>query len=239
MFRIFVFGFLQQVKSPVEAERWYVRFHTQEVLRNWGPWMARYETYRTFEPPVESKRFGAVGAFYTEHWWRSIEDYDEARACSNPTTPVTASLTEPPLPATPLVQVMTPARPTENFLDKKPPAPEEMPIIRWLRAFKYPEGVSAQEGDKWYLQTYSQQVKQQAGLLKYVCYTCVPGASMHRVEELWYRDLDAWRKAVVESPPSYTPPSWAKKEEPFVDMTSTFVRLKPTWDWFRERPFSP
>jgi hypothetical protein len=43
-----------------------------------------------------------------------------------------------------------------------------------------------------------------------------------RVCEYWYRDFDAWRKAVLESPPEYTPPPW-KGEYPFVDMASTFV----------------
>ena len=43
-----------------------------------------------------------------------------------------------------------------------------------------------------------------------------------RMCENWYTDFDTWRKAVLESPPEYTAPSWGG-EYPFVEITSTFI----------------
>jgi hypothetical protein len=43
-----------------------------------------------------------------------------------------------------------------------------------------------------------------------------------RVNEYWYKDFDAWRKAVLDSPPKYTAPSWGG-QYPYVEMISTFL----------------
>jgi hypothetical protein len=43
-----------------------------------------------------------------------------------------------------------------------------------------------------------------------------------RINEYWYENFAAWRKAVIESPPKYTLPSWGGKY-PFVEIERTFV----------------
>jgi hypothetical protein len=53
-----------------------------------------------------------------------------------------------------------------------------------------------------------------------------------RVNEYWYKDLAAWRKAVIESPPEYTAPPWGG-EYPFVEMASTFIGYKPDIDFLK------
>lgn len=53
-----------------------------------------------------------------------------------------------------------------------------------------------------------------------------------RVNEYWYTDFDAWRKAVIESPPEYTAPPWGG-EYPFVEMGSTFIKYMPDVDFLR------
>ncbi|MBI4267567.1 MAG: hypothetical protein HY662_02150 [Chloroflexi bacterium] len=245
MIRTWIFGMLSKISNDAERERYYFRIHGAEYTYLWGPWMTRYDTFRAYEPPQEARRFGAVAAYFTEQWFQSVEDYEGTRSggvfSTTPWTPTTTEDKESGAASRPSVlgSALTAAKPTQDLLGKKPPTPEEMPIIRWLRAFKYPDGVSVEDGDKWYLQTYAEQAKQQTGLLKYVSYAGIHTSQMHRVDEMWYQDFAAWRKAVIESPPRYTPPSWEKKEEPFVDMTSTFVRLKPSWDLLRERPWTP
>jgi hypothetical protein len=83
------------------------------------------------------------------------------------------------------------------------------------------------------------EVKQQPGLLKYVSHRLLENppirTSWQRVEELWFENFDSWRKAVVVTPPHYTPPPW-RKEEPFVDMVSAFVKDKPDVDFLRDKP---
>lgn len=225
-------------KSMIEADRWYYRFHSKETLRFVGPWLRRYETYRAYEPPPEAERFGVRNGRLGELWYDSLEAWIEAAPNSRPYTP-------PPPAAvanrTPGARTMVPARPTEDFLGKEP-TPEEVTILRWYCVFKYPDGVPLEEGEKWYLEVHSQEVKQQPGLLKYVSHRTVEQPPFpipwHRVSELWYEDFAAWRKAVIDSPPRYTLPPWGK-EEPFVDMVSIFVGYKPTVDFLRDKPTIP
>ena len=143
--------------------------------------------------------------------------------------------------AAPSASAIVPAMPTEDFLGKEP-IPEERPILRWVCLFKYPEGVSVEDGEKWYLEVQSQEVKQQSGLLKYVSHRALEDSPMPspwlRVSELWYEDFDAWRTANVDAPPHYTSPPWTDGGS-FLDVASTFVRPKPDIDFLRDNPLIP
>ena len=48
-----------------------------------------------------------------------------------------------------VIMVNVPATPSEDLLGKGTSF-EEKTILRWLIAFRYPEGVSVEEGDDWY-----------------------------------------------------------------------------------------
>ncbi|MDP2855501.1 MAG: hypothetical protein Q8N90_00015 [bacterium] len=61
-------GFLNGV-NEIDALRWYLRFHSKEVVRFVGPWLRRYETFKTYPPTPEARKFGAIGGFYTELWY--------------------------------------------------------------------------------------------------------------------------------------------------------------------------
>jgi len=230
-------GFLDGV-DPIEADRWYFRFHSKECVRFFGPWLRRYESYRAYHPPPEAERFGVRRGRLTELWYDSVESFIEAKPFSWPyTRPSFNRFVEAP----PAAGAIVPAMPTEDFLGRAP-APEERPILRWVCAFKYPESVSVEEGEKWYIDTHSREVAQQPGLLKYVSHRAVEKSPMPsrwlRVSELWYENFDAWRRAAIESPPKYTRPPW-DKEEPFVDIASTFVGYKPDVDFLKDNPVIP
>ena len=77
MIRQIVSGFLHG-HDPIVAERWYYRYHCKEVVRAFGPWLRRYETYKTLPPPPQDERFGVQGGFLTELWYANLEDYVEA-----------------------------------------------------------------------------------------------------------------------------------------------------------------
>ncbi|HUV44578.1 MAG TPA: hypothetical protein VMW13_07095 [Dehalococcoidales bacterium] len=231
-------GFLDGV-DPIEADRWYFRYHYKECLRFFGPWLRRYESYRAQEPPPEAERFGVRRGRLTELWYDSIESFIEAKPFSWPFT--RSSFTRVSNNAQPAAGAMVPAMPTEDFLGKAP-TPEERPILRWVCVFRYPEGVSLEDGEKWYLDVHSREVAQQPGLLKYVSHSALKDSPMPspwvRVSELWYEDFDAWRKANIDSPPGFTSPPWADSE-PFVELASTFVRYKPDVDFLKDNPLIP
>jgi hypothetical protein len=159
----------------------------------------------------------------TELWYASVEDFIEARPNSRPYTFAPWFATTPPHAIAAGV-TMVPAMPTEDFLGREP-TPEERHILRWYCLIKYPDGVSLDEGERWYLNVHSQEIKQQTGLLRYVSHRTIVDPPIdtpwHRLVELWYEDFAAWRKAVIDAPPHYTPPPWTK-QEPFMESVSNF-----------------
>lgn len=230
-------GFLNGV-NPIEADRWYFRYHCRECVRFFGPWLRRYESYRALEAPPEAGQFGVRHGRMTELWYDSAESFMEARPFSRPFTrpAFTRSVKAPPAAST-----LVPAMPTEDFLGKEP-TPEERPILRWVWLLRYPDNVPISEGERWYLETHSREISEQPGLLKHVSHRALENSPMPspwlRVSELWYEDFDAWRKANIEAPPSYTAPTWAANE-PYPVIASTFVGYKPDVDFLRDNPLIP
>lgn len=236
MIKMTAIGFLNGVERS-EADRWYFRYHSKECVRYFGPWLRRYESYRAFEPPSAAGPWRPLGGRLTELWWESVESFQESKPFSWPFTPQAFSRASRAPQGS---GVVVPAMPTEDFLGKYP-APEKRPILRWVWVFRYPEGVDVAEGEKWYLDVHAQETCRQEGLLRFVSHRAVeplllPGSI--RVSELWYEDMDSWRKATVESPPDYTPPPWSK-EAPFLDLQSTFVGYKPDVDFLKDNPAIP
>jgi len=232
-------GFLNGI-DEILAERWYFRFHYREVVRFVGPWLRRYESFKAYEPPSEAKALGVLGGRMTELWYASVQDFVEADANNRPYTWAPWMRNAPPqaiVGGTALV----PARPTEDFLGKEP-TPEEKTILRWYRLVKYPDGVSAKDGEKWYLEIHSREMKEQPGLLRYISHRVLENSPLqtpwHRVEEMWYENLDTWHKAVIDSPPKYTAPPWTK-QEPFMDSVSNLIKYKPDIDFLKDNPIIP
>jgi chalcone isomerase len=153
-----------------------------------------------------------------------------------------------------------PGEPTDDFLGAGLRY-NETTILRWLMFYKYPEGVPVEEGEKWFLDVHAKEVMKQPGLIRYFSSRTLTmegplptpppgtrpfypnpsplfGAKWHRVSEQWYEDSKGWRKAVIESPPKYTKPKWAKYDkypffEPNVDFVSTFILEWPTDDFIK------
>jgi len=232
-------GFLNGVDETV-GERWYFRYHAKEVVRFVGPWLRRYETFKAYAPPPEAIALGAMGGRTTELWYANVEDFIEARPNDRPYT-FESWMAALPARAMTAGVTMVPAMPTEDFLGREP-TPEAINILRWYRLIKYPRGVSVEDGEKWYLGVHAQEAKQQPGLLRYVSHRVLENPPIrtpwHRLEELWYENLIAWRAAVIDSPPKYTPPPW-KSEPPFVDSVSNFIKYKPDIDFLRDNPAIP
>ncbi len=225
--------------SPTQADRYYFRFHSKEVVRATGPWLRRYETYRALDAPPEADRFGIRRGRLTELWYSSVDDWREANPYGRPYTPPAGGW-EAFFGRNGAVTIV-PAMPTEDFLGKEP-MPEERPILRWYQIFKYPDGVSLEEGDAWYLRVHAEEMKQRSGLLRFVSHRVLENPPFstpwQRVSELWYEDVSAWHEAIGRTAPQFTPPSWSRTP-PFVDMVSTFVGYKPDVDFLRDDPTIP
>jgi hypothetical protein len=233
-----VFVFESGVNS-IDADRYYFRYHSKEVVRFLGPWLRRYETYRAFDAPAEADQFGMRRGRLTELWYDNVDDWKEAAAYARPYTPPPGGWEA--FFGTNGAVTIVPAMPTEDFL-RKEPTPEERPILRWYQVFKYPEGVSIEEGERWYVEAFAEEMKKQPGLLRFVSHRVLAHSPFptpwHRVSELWFEGFAAWREAVIAGAENFTPPKW-RVAFPFVDMVSTFVGYKPDVDFLNDNPTIP
>ena len=252
-------GGLSNAPSEEDLERYYLGVHGPEVVRTSGPWIRRYQVWLPYVPPDDAvERFGAVRGRYVEMWFGSVEEYLDRPGMGggenlfNETPPITNNKGGAVLPweeenpdigpDVKRVLVMVPAKPTETFFNSSPER-EDTKFIRWVTAIRYPEGVSVEDGEKWFLEVHAREAVKQPGLLKFVSYRVMEELSKNkmpwkidrmwsRINEYWYEDFDAWRKAVIESPPEYTSPSWGG-EYPFVEMRSTFIPYMPYYDFLK------
>jgi hypothetical protein len=245
-------GVFDNAPSQAEGDWFYLRYHGPEIVRLSAPWMTRYQLWLPYEPPEEAVAlFGAVRGRYAELWYRE-DDYLDRPELSGITMP---PFRENSTRKSGQTNVMVPANPTDVFYDSDP-HPEKTSILRWITFIAYPDGVSEEAGEKWFKEVYAKEAVKQPELLKFVSHKVwknenpdvtiadVPTGDMDmpagmpamkqwvRMCEYWYTDFDAWRKAVLDSPPDYTAPPWGGSY-PFVDMASTFIPYYPDVDFLK------
>jgi hypothetical protein len=243
MIKTIIFHHLLDMNDLPAAERWFHRYHVPEVLRN-RP--LSYVSYRAVPAPPGAEAFGYFN--YKVHENISLGEHEQ---------PLGLTAMTPEVVPLKVAMIDVPATPTEDFLGRGTSI-EERTILRWLIAFKYPQGVSVEEGDAWYLNVHAKQVLHQPGLTRFFSYRVIssrqfgkngassflhPQSTMlggwHRVSEQWYENGRSWAESVLEAPPAYTPPPWATYNrypflEPGVDFISTFILERPTDDWLKQ-----
>ena len=232
-------------------ERWYLRYHAAEVMSNRGPLLARFIGYRPLPIIPEALPYGYYNLRVTESWFWSVEERPPM-VIGKPSGILDYRWQAPWMksrlprgqgsPPTPGVSLTVPTQPTEVFLGGKFTA-DDKPILRWYIATKYPQGVPLEEGEEWFPKVHSQEVLQQPSLTAYFSHRAIdmPGrpSVWCRLTEMWYEDFNGWRQSVIESPPKYTRPRWAKYDkypflEPYVDFVSTFLMERPDHDYLKE-----
>jgi hypothetical protein len=230
-----------------KMERWIQKDHFPEGVMSFGPGISRYMSYRVVPPPKgmydDVEKFGYHNWRVTEFWWaqgqvpfaaglgprwksKDMPDYDDI--------------------VTSMSRCSVPFIHVQDFKGKALTM-DDPPMLRWLIFMKYPEGVSFEEGEDWYLNVHSKEVMQQEGLTRYFSSPALKGPvrpgdkpPFVRLVEQWYPGFNSWHKSVIDSPPKYTKPKWAKYDkypflEPGVDFVSTFILEKPTNDNLRDQ----
>jgi len=229
-------------------DRYYCEDHGPEIARRYGPWLTRLESYLPVFPPEEAWDYGFYNWRVTEGWWREL-----------PETGPKGTFTFTLMPSGhDVAYCFIPPQPTEDFKGWEFQYREKY-VLRWFIMFKYPEGVNKEEGEDWFLNIHAKEVMEQSGMYRFFSYRAVkdqialpgtwpPGKKLtkamgggcwDRVCELWYETFDDWRQSVIEKPPVYTKPAWAKYEkypflEPRVDFICSFLLERPNNDFLRD-----
>jgi len=119
-------------------------------------------------------------------------------------------------------------------------------MVKMVWVFGYPEGVSFEEGEKWYLGVHSQEVKNFPGLRKYLTWRILDVKELPwyeeeyaraqpnyvRITELWWDDVESWLK-LRQGRVKLTPPPWG---EPWLISRPVFVDEKPEYDFLTQIP---
>ena len=119
--------------------------------------------------------------------------------------------------------------------------------MRWLFLFKYPEGVSKEDGERWYLGAHTQEAKKMVanGLVSYKTWKAVPSPyetsgrlnlnEWDRVTELGFEDFESFRRATENGGP-FTPPPYGPHG--FIAHT-IFLHEEEEFDLLNEIPDVP
>jgi len=230
-------------------ERWYYRDHAPEIVRRYGPWLTRHDSYLPVDAPAEARAFGFYNWRVTDGWWREVPEPGPKGAMAFTVPPVWPEV----------ATCFIPAQPDHDFLGSDS-QPHERQVLRWFCLISYPEGVGREEGDRWFVKVHAPEVMRQPGLYRFFSHGAIepgivlPGiwpraasarmlAGLHpkwdRVVELWYESFDDWLRSVIAEPPVYTRPGWATLPEyPFLaprqDFVSSFLLERPTDEFWRD-----
>ncbi len=227
-------------------EKWYWRDHAPEIVRRYGPWMARHESWLPVDAPADARALGWFNWRLTDGWWREMPLAGPRGAMA---------FTLPPHWPT-VATCFIAAQPDHDWKGAEI-QPHEKSVLRWVQLWRYPEGVSRAAGDAWLTGSLVPELCRNPAVFRAFSHAAVtPGGGLpgvwppdslapmkatlqtgyDRVVEIWTESFDDWR-AALQMP--LTPPPWATRGDfPFVapgqDFVCSFVLERPNDEFLRD-----
>ena len=239
------------------AYRWLYKYHVPESISQFEPYVTKYSTYRALPLPKGAEEFGTYNWIMTEHYWL-INPFSTSKSANSDGIAFAETYSKEYLEITrqPTQGDLRPANwlgsqagyhPTvfaflpmfwEDDIKGKTRTPEDGPNYRWMIAFRYPEGVSQEEGDKWFRDSFATELAKLPEVNRIISSRVLntPRVSpFQRVVEIWFDNSKQWEKAISEVKGKLQKPSWAKYDkfpymEPYKDFVGEFLLDKPESD---------
>ncbi|MCF8094936.1 MAG: hypothetical protein K9J79_06195 [Desulfobacteraceae bacterium] len=239
------------------AYRWLYKYHVPDSISQFAPYVTKYCTYRALPTPPAGVDFGTYNWIMTEHYWlinpfkNIASNMPRGLAFSEYWPSDFLEITNQPTDNDPRERRWRGSRDGyhpivfcflplfwENDFKGSERTIEDGPNFRWLTVFKYPEGVSREEGDDWFINQLAPQLVELPQLNRFMSSAVLedPATSPFvRVAELWFDNSRQWYKAIVENKEKFTKPPWAKWDqfpylEPYKDFTGIFLLDRPESD---------
>lgn len=237
MNKTFILHSLNDIDSLPAMERWFVRHHCPEVLAQ-EPWLTRYVMYRVNPPAEGMTAMGFLNYRVHENLGMDVEGRRSLRG-------LLAMTPEPVEDAMTVAIANIPAEPTEDFFGQNL-SHQDKAFIRFVSFMSYPENVSREAGEDWFLNVHAPEVCKLPGLMRFFShkaydkfYSPIPladdvpdfadfdGLFFHkwdRVSEMWFENNSAWTEAFRAAQQQLTRPDWATQlNYPFVEPMKDFV----------------
>ncbi|WP_143169432.1 acetyl-CoA hydrolase [Vibrio quintilis] len=243
------------------AYRWLYKYHVPDSISQFAPYVTKYATYRALPVPPEGKDYGTYNWIMTEHYWL-INPFNT----SNSAAPnglafketfdpeymrITRQPTDGDLRPThwvgsregyhPTVFAFAPLFWEEDYKGSDRTI-EDGPNYRWLIVFKYPKGVTVEQGDKWFRQAFIPALAKRPEVNRILSSHILsqPHTSpFQRVAEIWFDNSKQWQKAMTAVSQSVAKPDWAVYDkfpylEPYKDFVGEFLLDHPESDHLQQ-----
>lgn len=234
-----------------KLKHWLYRYHIADSISQFRPYVAKYAFYPALPTPPEGERFGTCKMQLTEHYWLvnpmteefknkafteyfpvdvlkwqgnipDDEDLSNGKKVNIEGDDARATGGDNGMP--PFIFAFVPICWEEDFKGSKRTV-EDGPNYRWQFVMKYPEGVSMEEGDKWFYEEVVPKFQAMPEVLRMLSSKIIQevnGCPYQRVVEMWFDCPSEWYKAAVVKAKDIKKPSWAKYDQ--------FPYLKPRFE---------
>lgn len=241
LMRSLIYVGLAKEEYRPKLEEWLYKYHVPESISKFTPYCNKYAFYQAYPTPPEGDRFGARKMQLTEHYWLVDEHLPEmANNIYNEFMPMDVLRWQGCIPDEnapafhanaesgdagravgggdfpPFIFSFVPINWEEDFKGKGR-TPEDGPNYRWQFLIQYPEGVSKEDGEKWFYDQVVPYFTKSVFVTRFVSSKVkinygAPTAQFDRLVELWFEGPEEWYKAAVTYADQVAKPEWAQQE---------------------------
>jgi hypothetical protein len=231
-----------------KLKHWLYRYHIQDSISQFGPYVSKYAFYPALPTPPEGERFGTLRMQLTEHYWM-LNPFQEDLKVKTITEymPLDILRWQGILPDTgevlegnidgdshraaggtdnqpPFIFAFVPVWWDEDFKGTARTV-EDGPNYRWQFVMRYPDGVSPDLGDTWFYEHVIPAYQERSEVTRILTSRImqdINNCPYCRVVEIWFDGPSDWYKASVENAAAIKKPEWAQQER--------FPYLKPRFE---------
>jgi len=233
-----------------KLQHWLYKTHIADSISQFGPYVSKYAFYNALPVPPDGERFGPTRLQLTEHYWNvnpftscvknhaftEVFPLDVLKWQGNvPDNDAEMNVKGEDARATggeqgtaPFVFAFVPIWWEEDFKGGIRTVADE-PNYRWQIAMRYPEGVTLEEGDKWF---YSEVVPKFVDMPEVTRFLTsrvmqeINHCPMQRIVEIWFEGPLEWHEAAVVKSAGIMKPEWASTDVfPYLRSRQEFMSI--------------
>jgi hypothetical protein len=222
-----------------KLRHWLYRYHIADSIAQFEPYVSKYTFYPALPVPPGGEEFGAHNFQLTEHYWM-VSDFDPAVKNKTFTEffPPEVLRWQGNIPdvdpgslpgnldgdrareadcaaadstTSPFIFAFVPVWWDEELKGKGRTA-EDGANYRWMTLISYPEGVSGEEGDKWFFGEFIPVFQNHPAATRILTSKVrqdVNHCPYHRLFEIWFDGPEEWAAAIRKAKDEVSKPAWA------------------------------